>query len=236
MAKVKTPNGFFHYIRKNLYLGKKQINREIAISNLNEFVNVFYVANIKVMPIFGTLLGIIRDDNLIAWDEDIDMCILKDDEPTFLNNLTNLKLNGFELVRYERIGLYSFMKNGEYIDVYVLDDIGYGVLTSNDAFFFEKDLKDTIEYNFKGINLYIPRKYEEVLEFLYGDWKTPIKYAYYNLNMFQKAIRILKIKIKNNLPDCIYYPLLKKHHKKDFDQFIQNCKKHNITLDKRLEY
>lgn len=236
MAKIKTPDGYFHYKRKNLYLGIKQINKNIALNNLKDFIHSFSNADIKIFPMFGTLLGMIRENDFITWDEDIDMCIFKEDEPKLLQLLPELKSKGFELVRYERRGLYSFMKLGEYIDIYVLINIGDGILTTYASFFLERDVKNLTPYNFKGIELSIPENYESVLELLYGDWKTPMKYANFSLSWFQRSKLKIISQIKNHLPDWLYFPLLRNHHKTDFFSFISKCQEKGIVLNQNFEY
>lgn len=237
MAKKRTPNGWFYYKRKFLYVGIKQIDKKIAYENLKDFLNIMDDSGIKIVVGFGSLLGIVRDNDFITWDEDIDLCILKEEEIKLEENLVTLRDHGFELVRYERIGLYSFIRNGEYIDTYVLQDIGGGVRNCGADFLFENDLIDTVPYNFKGLKVNIPRNYESHLEFLYGDWKTPVQYADFNMNTLQKFFSMVKISIKNRLPDCIFYPMLRRHHRKDLENFLKKCKLKNIDIDfKKLKY
>lgn len=231
MAKKRIPNGWFHYKRKFLYVGIKQINKEIALENLKDFLRIMDEAGIKTVPGFGSLLGIVRDNDFITWDEDIDLCILEEEEFKLEKSLYILKDNGFDLVRYERIGLYSFIRNGEYIDIYVLQDIGGGIRNCGEDFLFEDDFIDTIPHEFKGLTLYIPRNYERHLEFLYGDWKTPVQYADFNMPAFQKLISKAKIFIKNALPDFFFFPMLRRHHKKDFENFLNKCRQKGIKLD-----
>lgn len=231
MAKKRTPDGWFHYNRKFLYLGIKQIDKEIAYDNLKDFLKIMERAGINAVPGFGSLLGIVRDNDFITWDEDIDLCILKEEEIILEENLNVFKENGFELVRYERIGLYSFMRRGEYIDIYVLQDIGGGVRNCGADFLFEKDFTDTMPYVFKNLTVNIPRNYDRHLEFLYGDWKTPVKYADFNMSACRKFISKVKVSIKNGLPDFLFFPLLHRHHRKDFDAFLKKCEEKNIKVD-----
>ncbi len=231
MAKKRTPNGWFHYKRKFIYLGIKQIDKKIALDNLREFLKIMEDSNIKVVPGFGSLLVIIRDKDFITWDEEIDFCILKEEEHKLENQLPTLKQNGFELVRYERIGLYSFMRNNEYIDIYILEDIGAGIRNCGMDFLFEEDFKDTISIEFKGLNINIPRQYERHLNFLYGDWKTPVQYANFNLSNTQKLVSKFKILLKESLPDFMFYPMLHRHHRKNLENFIKKCEDKGIKLD-----
>ena len=123
------------------------------------------------------------------------------------------------------------MRNGEYMDVYVLEDIGGSIRHTGSAFLFEEDFTDTVSFDFKGIQVNIPRNVERHLDFLYGDWKTPVQYADFDLGSLPKFILRTKIALKNLLPDFIYYPMLRRHHRKDFDAFVSKCERKGIKLD-----
>ena len=231
MAKKHTSKGAFYYKRKFLYLGIKRINKEISLINLRDFLSIVEGGGVQTGPVFGSLLGIVRDHDFISWDEDIDLYILKEDEDAFDTLLPVLKEHRFELIRYERRGLYSFMRDGEYMDIYVLEDVGEGIRHVGSAFLFEEDFKDTVTIDFKGIPVTVPKQTERHLEFLYGDWKTPVQYADFELSTFKKFIMRMKVAFKNNLPDFIYYPLLRRHHRKDLDEFMKKCQRKGIKID-----
>lgn len=234
MARKHTSHGWFHYKRKYLFLGLKQIDKNKAMDNLVKFQKLMDKAQIRITPAYGSLLGIIRDNDFIEWDEDIDLYMLKEDENKLDDMLFELKDNGFELIRYERIGLYSFMRNGEYIDIYVVENIGGGLRISGGDLFFDEDFTDQIDYEFKGLNIKIPKNYERHLEFLYGDWKTPVKYTDYNLSALQKLKMKAQTFAKNSLPDCLFYPLMKRHHRKNYEKFFKKCEERNIHVDRSI--
>lgn len=232
MAKKRTSKGWFHYRRKYLYLGIKKIDKAVAFDNLKIFQDLLNSEGIDIFPAYGTLLGLVRDHDFITWDEDIDLYILKEDESKLEDFLFTLKDNGFALVRYERSGLYSFMRNGEYIDIYVLEDIGNGIRNNAGDLFFEEDFKDVVNYDFKGITLKIPKNHDRHLEFLYGDWQTPVQYTDYKLNALQKFKMKLLVLIKYSLPDKLYFSLLRKHHKNNYERFFKKCRDRQIKIDR----
>lgn len=237
MAKVKTPMGWFHYKRKNLFLGIKRIDKTIAFDNLKLILEILDKNKIFVGPILGTLLGIIRENDFISWDEDIDLFIFKEDEDKLKILLQDLHNSGLELVRYERRGLYSFMRNGEYIDIYILRYMGGGIRNSGAGeFFFDKDLKDFIKFDFNGLLVNVPRNYDRFLQFLYGDWRTPVQYANFEMGFLHKNFVKAKHFIKNNLPDFLYYPLLRWHHLKDYKKFCHKCELYNIKLSDEFKF
>lgn len=232
MATINTSKGKFHFRNRVLYLGSKRIDKEKALENLKLIVEIMNKQGIKWGPIFGSVLGIIRDNDFITWDEDIDCYILKEDEEKLKNALWAMKDAGFELVRYLRRGLYSVMRNGEYIDFYVLRPISKELRhTGGRDFVFEKYLQDTIEWDFKSVKLTIPREYEEYLEFTYGDWRTPHQV----LNFEDRGLKFIKhwlrMYIKDYvLPDFLYYRLLLRFHKQHLEEFKAKCKRKGVNI------
>ena len=238
MASIKTPKGRLHYKPVNIYLGIKQIDRDIAFENLKAAIRVLREAGIGMSPALGTLLGIIRENNFIEWDEDIDFFILSEDKDKLLNALWAMKDEGLELVREARCGhLYSVMRKGEYIDFYIMDSISPELRTGyGDVFMFEKHLTDLMDYDFRGLTVSVPRQYEECLDFLYGDWRTPVKYA--NFEMSKGAI--WKAQLKNNMKKCLPFGLrfylLKRHHEKDLYEFLAKCERKGMQLHEDIHY
>lgn len=238
MASIKTPRGRFHYKPKFVYLGIKRIDPQIAFENLVLLVDILNKAGITASPAYGSLLGIIRDNGFIEWDEDIDMFILKEDKDKFLNALWDLKEAGFELIREIRVGhLYSVMRKGEYIDFYVMEPLTPEVRTTlGGGFVFEKYLKDLIDWNFKGLTIKVPREYENCLEFMYGDWRTPVQYANFELSRFS----VMKMKIvdtvKKWIPSKLHLFLLKRYHKKELNKFLLKCRQKGIELKYPIDF
>lgn len=239
MPTINTSKGKIHFNSKMLYVGIKQIDRDIAFENFKEVANELSIHCIHWGPFLGTMLGIIRENNFIEWDEDVDIYVLEEDEEKLKDALWSLIELGFEVVRYERRGLYSIMKNGEYIDFYILKKIAPGLRHSGGGdFIFEKYLIDSQDFDFKGVKVPIPLEYDEYLTFHYGDWRTPVKWADFELGWFKRVYLKVKNLIKNNLPDSVYFYLLAKHHSKDLEKFKQKCinKGCPISHDLKLTY
>lgn len=236
MASINTSKGIFKYRRKYIYDGMKPICKDQALENLSIMTDILNRTGLHWGPCWGTLLGMVREHDFISWDEDIDLYILSEDEELFRTLLWELKDAGFDLVRYERRGLYSIMRKGEYIDFYVLEKIADNLRqTKGGSYLFEKYVQDTIPYDFKGVTLSIPREYDEYLTFQYGDWRTPVQFVNYEAGKLQILKAKVSIFIKNTLlPDRIYFNMLKRHHLKDFEKFKQKCIKKGCPLSEDI--
>ena len=235
MKRIRTSKGLYRYHPLYLYVGRKVIDREVAFQNLKDLVPILNNAGIRFGPIFGTLLGMIRENDFIAWDEDIDMYILQEEETVFKDTLWALKDAGFELVRYDKRGLYSVMRNNEYIDFYVLRPVSGELRHTGGAdFLFERYLQETIPFDFKGIILRIPRDYDEYLTFSYGDWRTPRQDADYHQGKLQVFMGRLRWELKNLVPKFCYRFFVRLYRKKDADRFVQKCRAKGIDLKERI--
>lgn len=233
MASIKTSRGKFCYKPKFVYLGIKRINPVIAFENLKDLVNILNNYGILATPAFGTLLGIIRENDFIAWDEDIDLFILKEDKEKLLDAFWDMRKEGFELIRNARVGhLYSIMRNGEYIDFYIMEPISPEVRTTlGGGYILEKYLTDLMDWDFKGLTVKVPKEHEQCLAFMYGNWRTPVQYADFE----QSRINILKLRfaemLKELLPSKLHLALLRIYHKGDLNKFLSKCEKEGVVLN-----
>ncbi|KEK10101.1 hypothetical protein EP18_18980 [Lysinibacillus sphaericus] len=161
--------------------------RETAIEILFNLTDIFNQHNVKYFIDGGTLLGIIREQDLIKWDNDIDLCILFNDIERVQQILkefvsqsspdTKVKIkerydSKNTLICFE---LMFFMNSIEF-------EMSIGILR------FENDTAYTIlnvvnkkhfitgeELVFKGKMLRVPNKPLEYLTTMYGNWRVPKK-------------------------------------------------------------
>ena len=183
---------------------------EIALNMLLETCKVFEKHQIKYILEGGTLLGIIRENRLLPWDNDLDLTIREEDLEELLKSRWDLWKKGFRTrVRYykEDVGpfkkgevkiikiqtrKYLIFKGFTLLDVFIKKRVNDQyfwtvggkkiVLKSAPANFYE-DLKD-VEFN--GHNYSIPKQVEDYLTYRYGEWKKPQKD--YNYTKDDKAI------------------------------------------------
>jgi len=129
----------------------------------------------------GTLLGLIRENDFIKWDDNIDLSFYLE-KNTFVDLIKLQKI----LIKKDYIARVSEKKNYSKIQVY---KYGYRLdLTSvfkvnkfyiSNLYKFPSDCLDEYKtVNFKNINVKIPKNYNKYLTFLYGNWRFPQKDNY----------------------------------------------------------
>ena len=232
MTRIKTSKGYLEYKNHLLNFGSKVLNPEKMLENLH--ILSLYLAKIDINwgPAFGTLIGIVRNEEFQPWKPVFDIYILKEDEERFKDILWLLLEADFEVVRYERRGRYYLVRNGEYIKVFVLTKVCSDVRhTGSSDFIHEKYIQNTVKWYFKGIQLNVPAEVDEYLEFQYGkDWTTPKQTVIYSNNLFVRYRYWMKTWIQDHLPDDFYYKWILNHRKKDFKKFKMQCVKAGIPL------
>lgn len=167
-----TSQGEFFYEPLDLKHGMGRIDKIIAFENLRVTKKIFDKSEIKFGLMFGTLLGAVRDGDFINWDEDLDLYLFDEQREKLHDALHLLRSEGLELVRAEG-DLYSIMRNGQYIDLYLFRAFG----KMRRSLFYEVkschlDVMDTID--FRGLKFNVPSDTESLLVEFYGrDWRIP---------------------------------------------------------------
>ena len=207
--KIKTSEGVYKYTMIPLFAGVKVINKEISRHNLAIFYDTLTDAGIKVFLAYGTMLGAVREHDFISHDEDIDLGMSSEYKDSLFSMLFKLRDKGFEVCRYDRRGLISFMKDGEYIDIYIFENERNGIVACGQEVMPECFLHDLAEFEFLGKRYLGPKEYEKYLRFWYGDnWRTPIQYYHYAMPAWKKKLQLMVQYIKEFLPDWLFYALL----------------------------
>lgn len=236
MAFIKTSKGNLIYKYSLPEFDGRKIDKEKSLDNLYVFSVFLNKIGINWGPCFGTLIGIVRNNDFLPWAQQIDIYILKEDEERFKDILWSIQKVGFELIRYERRGLYVIRRNGEGICIYVLRKIAYDIRhTGGKDFIHEKYLQNMVKWNFNGIDLNVPQKLDEYLSFQYGDWaseKKTIKIYYTPIERFWEKG---KMWIKDHLPNTFYFNMILRYHKIHFNKFKELCKRNGAPIPDNVE-
>lgn len=139
---------------------------------------------------FGTCLGIVRDSELIPWDDDIDIAIHHQDAEHFLN-IIKANVDKIDAIIENKIYLRKY-PDGKVtsisIDCYDEDEMLFNI--NLDCLYehgeyakFELDLiplkyfNEPTPYEFKGNTVKLPSEYEHYLTHVYKDWQVVKKHT-----------------------------------------------------------
>lgn len=236
MAFIKTSRGLIEYRQHIIYDGMKRQDGAIALENLRLLARRLDKLDINWGPAFGTLIGIVRNDGFLPWAQGLDLYFLKEDEERFKDLLWKLMDDGFEMVKYERRGFYTLQRKGEYTNFYVFRKISPDIRHSGGcSFIHEKYIQKTVKWDFKGIMLNVPEELDEYLTLQYGDWVKPVQTTNFKKNLAERLWSKLWVWFKLNMPDGLYYPLILRYHRSDFEKFKAICKEKGCPVPQHVE-
>jgi len=172
---------------------------DIAKKMLRDTVDILDNSKVEYVLEAGTLLGIVRENRLLPWDNDVDVTITEAYESALLKNRWRFLLKGYllKVKRYKNdVGPFKkgtvrickvykpkfyLLKGYKLLDVFIKRPIENEyfwtvavkrpVLKSVPKHFY--DQRTTLEW--EGKTYKVPKDYEGYLECHYGDWRTPVK-------------------------------------------------------------
>tara|TARA_R110002020_G_scaffold449316_1_gene662400 strand:+ start:1514 stop:2095 length:582 start_codon:yes stop_codon:yes gene_type:complete len=134
--------------------------------------------HITLFPIFGTLLGIIRENSLIPHDLDVDFGYFRTEQQQMIAGLDSLHgKNGFVVCRNQGNSLFSIAKDDVPFDLYGYSKSGDSYTQeatgpTNRLLSSEVDPMNTVEFN--GCQMPSIGNPQAFFERYYGaDWETP---------------------------------------------------------------
>lgn len=198
-----------NYNVKRSIESNKYLSKEIKDEMINIFKNIIKVLNdnnIEYFINYGTLLGKCRHDDIIPWDDDIDISI---------NQTEVEKIN---LINWEKYGL-KFIKHGYFYKIFYLKnkkirhfnhswpfiDLFVYFVKNNKVYLVERKVNIEVNKNiiyplkktkFLNIDTKIPNNSKLLLNELYDNkWETECVMQYYD-HINERYITKNKVKIK----------------------------------------
>ncbi len=177
---------FQDYFRKS---SKISGSKKLAYAALNEISQILENNNIAWTVFFGTLLGLVRESDLMDHDDDIDFVIIGMKIEEFSETLSKFNQN-FKIIKLEENIISFVYKNSSFnIDFYFTNTFNKDNLITFGGYDFEeriisllnetknnKLIRFAFDYPEKLCHIRIPDNPLPFLEYLYGEkWTIPIK-------------------------------------------------------------
>ena len=166
---------------------------ESTLKTAREFTKLIaskaYSQNLPLHIEWGTLIGVLRDGDLIRWDDDVDFSSVlpyKQKIEKFIYNIKNdieLKLKcELKILLTDtkvKLTIISLDKSFHNFDA----DIDFKIIKNNEAIQSSNQIWYTPSHHIEkletflwdDIKIFIPSDVDNYLKFVYGDWKTPKK-------------------------------------------------------------
>ena len=151
---------------------------------IREFDHICTVHRIVYWADSGTLLGAVREGDIIAHDDDVDVCVPASQisplvEAVARTGVYHIRDTPFCL-KFERVGVPEV-----WVDVFPVDRRGERVEYSNllartqwpNGFYIESELFPLGRMKLGDVRVWAPRDPIPYLERMYGNWRVPVVYA-----------------------------------------------------------
>jgi len=171
-------------------------NIPIALDMLKKVTDILDEANIPYSLKAGTLLGVMRENRLLPWDNDMDICVTDNHYQELIEAIPKLKKLGYMLwsKKFEensdpfKKDLIRIIKLRNRRLYFIRGEIGLDIFIKfkkDEQYFWQAGTKkysvpakfhdELTKHTFDNKEYLIPKDYKGYLTFKYGDWKTPVK-------------------------------------------------------------
>lgn len=199
----------------------KKRHKEILIETFKAFNKFCDDNNIKYYACGGTAIGAVRHKGIIPWDDDIDVCMLRDDYNRFIDLKDKCFGTEYSIVDYNDKGYYlpfaKFMNNNTTIWEREENSFILGVFID----VFPLNCTDNVHKE----NLEFQRKYIKA----FTDYVMSLKnYSFFRL-IKKQGLAGLKLYIKKMIFRSVQSLLFRRFKK--LDELIKNNKEGNYLLN-----
>lgn len=167
----------------------------VGIKLLLKAIDIFDIYNVEYQLDYGTLLGLVRDGDLIAWDRDIDISIPSSQIENLRRTLWRFRSRGWlvycvnmqseccawqpgdlRVVKITSCAIPYLVPGDVFLDICIRYPHGDFHWWSTSGYVCRAAKRyfagcETIEFAKRSVR--VPRNYEQYLTEVYGDWRTP---------------------------------------------------------------
>lgn len=144
----------------------------------------------------GTLLGVIRENRLLPWDNDLDISVKEEEYDRLLKCIPQIIKLGYrvktkafekddppfekEKIRIIKVRTrrFFFFRGKVCLDIFIKfkkDDIYYWQIKESKKSVPAQFYEDMRVWPFNGKDYFVPNAYDGYLTYRYGNWRIPVK-------------------------------------------------------------
>ena len=153
-----------------------KMNYEAMHNNLLIFDDCMNKFGIPHIFIFGGLLGLIRENRLLPFDDDVEFACFSKDHRKMKYVIEELTAQGFYIPDKNECPMHDhfFIRDKEKIEIWWFDKIGNEYVYDNGIRYHQDFFDQSTEIEFLGRQWKVPRKPKEFLKITYGEsWIIP---------------------------------------------------------------
>lgn len=213
-------------------------NKNTIMYIINNIYRISESNNITLIPIYQSLIGIIKFGDLLPWYSSFDLCIFEGD----LYKLKNIMNSHLDIIYEKNYKIYKKDIIWPYISIYTFGiDNNQIILKNGNVSYTIKNeyIYPVQDYLFNNIRILIPINIEKILNIIYTkDWRKYCNSSDYNHKIGKKYFNILKIEwdtlkcIPNTISFEHTYVINLERYKIRWEKTKRNLKKIGIVPKK----
>ena len=197
------------YYHEDVGFGK---HKPIAINLLKQIISILNEFGISHCLISGTLLGYVRHNDFIPWDDDIDIIV----DDSIID-----KIDGI-IKKYGHT--FTFMN--PYVNIYKICFTNDGIEMTTDNHGFKKTIMNNGTYSWPFIDLFVYSSTEKSVSFFHKEW--PIE-------RFLPFTTVDFLGVSSNIPIDYDYFLKLNYNERYMTQFISNWYCHKEEKNNNID-
>jgi len=205
------PNTINNFMSKHRQRYREiDLNSDKFVRRIQEIVDLLNRNNLEYWVMNGTLLGLIRDNKLIDWDDDIDFDFIVKGQNLSLETLINECLEKGYMVKIKKnaifIGINIFFEN---LKISLGENRSHFRKTFNYGYKYPEDLIFPLDgkcITYKNIEFKLPSNPQLLCHYIYKDWTTEIRSKNEEIYLNKEASHKYMIKALMRVIDILMVP------------------------------